>query len=124
MRRDLEQFMYGFPSNMAPIVGQQVTLSAATAAVAGPRLDLLEWAASHSQCDLVAKAQIGGKEHGALFTAGVYVTDQALAPPVPSATLRQQAISAGGMTFTCVPPGSGTRIGIDRDLDGILDGDE
>jgi DNA-binding beta-propeller fold protein YncE len=29
-----------------------------------------------------------------------------------------------GMTYTCTPPGSGTRIGIDRDLDGALDGDE
>jgi DNA-binding beta-propeller fold protein YncE len=123
-RRDLEQFMYGFPSNMAPIVGQQVTLSADTAAVAGPRLDLLEWAASVGQCDLVAKARIGGSEHGALYTSGGYQTDKALVPLVPSATLRQQAVSVGGITFTCVPPGSGTRIGIDRDLDGILDGDE
>ena len=28
------------------------------------------------------------------------------------------------MTFTCVPPGSGLRIGIDRDDDGIFDRDE
>jgi len=28
------------------------------------------------------------------------------------------------VTFPCVQPGSGTRIGIDRDLDGKLDGDE
>jgi hypothetical protein len=28
------------------------------------------------------------------------------------------------VTFTCVPRGSGQRIGIDRDGDGILDGDE
>jgi hypothetical protein len=28
------------------------------------------------------------------------------------------------LTFTCVPPGSGYRIGIDRDADGIADGDE
>jgi hypothetical protein len=25
------------------------------------------------------------------------------------------------VTFTCVPPGNGTRIGIDRDADGIPD---
>ena len=30
----------------------------------------------------------------------------------------------GEITFTCVPPGSGVRIGIDRDEDGILDADE
>ena len=28
------------------------------------------------------------------------------------------------LTFTCVPPGSGFRIGIDRDEDGIYDADE
>ena len=30
----------------------------------------------------------------------------------------------GEITFTCVPPGSGIRIGIDRDENGVLDGDE
>jgi hypothetical protein len=28
------------------------------------------------------------------------------------------------LTFTCVPPGTGTRIGIDRDEDGVYDADE
>jgi hypothetical protein len=30
----------------------------------------------------------------------------------------------GALTFTAVPPGSGVRIGLDRDLDGVLDGDD
>ena len=28
------------------------------------------------------------------------------------------------VTYTCVPPGSGERIGVDRDGDGFWDGDE
>jgi hypothetical protein len=28
------------------------------------------------------------------------------------------------MTYTCAPPGSGHRIGLDRDSDGFRDGDE
>ena len=28
------------------------------------------------------------------------------------------------ITYTCVPPGSGERIGVDRDGDGVWDGDE
>ena len=28
------------------------------------------------------------------------------------------------VTYTCVPPGSGERIGVDRDGDGSWDGDE
>ena len=35
-----------------------------------------------------------------------------------------QPEAAPDLTFTAVPPGSGRRIGIDRDLDGVLDGDE
>lgn len=34
----------------------------------------------------------------------------------------QSFVPAGAaITFTCVPPGNGTRIGIDRDADGIPD---
>jgi thrombospondin type 3 repeat protein len=38
-----------------------------------------------------------------------------------------QALVGSGtnaLTFTCVPPGSGWRVGIDRDGDGYADGDE
>ena len=41
IRRDIESFLLAFDSNMQPIVGQQVTLSAATAAAATPRIALL-----------------------------------------------------------------------------------
>jgi hypothetical protein len=34
------------------------------------------------------------------------------------------ASTGGALTSTCAPPGSGERMGIDRDLDGALDGDE
>jgi hypothetical protein len=39
--------------------------------------------------------------------------------------LRQRAQQKDGeLTYTCTPPGSGVRMGIDHDEDGILDGDE
>ena len=45
--------------------------------------------------------------------------------PLSDASLRQSASQKDGeLTYTCAPPGSGVRIGIDRDGDGILDGDE
>lgn len=37
-------------------------------------------------------------------------------------TLARQ--NGNSLTFTCVPPGSGQRIGLDRDADGLLNGDE
>ena len=40
-RRDVEQFLLAFDSDLAPIVGQQVTLTSDNAAGAGPRIDLL-----------------------------------------------------------------------------------
>jgi hypothetical protein len=39
--------------------------------------------------------------------------------------LRQSPhLPQGEITYTCVPPGSGWRIGLDRDEDGILDGND
>jgi hypothetical protein len=45
--------------------------------------------------------------------------------PVTEADLRARANPAGDaltLTYTAVPPGSGTRMGIDRDLDSVLNG--
>jgi hypothetical protein len=38
--------------------------------------------------------------------------------------LRSSARARQRLTFAAVPPGSGLRIGLDRDFDGTLDGDE
>jgi hypothetical protein len=35
-----------------------------------------------------------------------------------------EAPATTAVTYTCVPPGSGERIGVDRDGDGAWDGDE
>ncbi|HUQ04710.1 MAG TPA: hypothetical protein VM261_19550 [Kofleriaceae bacterium] len=121
-RRDLEQFMYAFPSNLAPIVGQQVTLTASLASVAGPRVDLLESQALTGRCELVAKGYWAGRERGFLFVSGAYRSDRAGEPLLSSHALRQLGASKGGVTFTCVPPGSGRRIALDRNNDGVLDG--
>jgi hypothetical protein len=125
LRRKLESFMYAFPSNLKPIVGQQITLSAGTAAAVSGRIDLLEQRAAAGDCDLVAKSLFDGREHGFLYNSGQFVTDRTGAPPLSDASLRALAGGPNGsVTFTCVPPGSGVRIGIDRDLDGVLDGDD
>jgi hypothetical protein len=67
----------------------------------------------------------GGEMRGYLFINGEYVTDRAGDVPVSSNTVRGRAATLGQeVTFTCVPPGSGVRIGIDRDGDSYGDGDE
>ena len=60
-----------------------------------------------------------------MISNGDFVTDRASDPPLSDAALRLLAATPGQeLTYTCVPPGSGVRAGIDRDLDGFFDRDE
>ncbi|WP_420715236.1 hypothetical protein [Corallococcus sp. BB11-1] len=126
VKKDMEQYMFAFETNLAPIVGQQVTLTATNATVAGPRIDLLVARANAGECDLIAKGRAGTYEMGFLYVGGgLFKTDRAALPLVPAASLRSAvATNQGLLTYTCTPPGSGMRAGIDRDLDGFFDGDE
>ncbi len=125
MRRQVEQFMLAFDSNLAPIVGQQVTLTTANADIALPRIALLIQQAQASECDLVAKLHFGAREYGYLYNNGAWKTDSRKRAPITSVVL-QDIVKYRKLpiTYTCVPPGSGVRIGLDRDEDGVLDGDE
>jgi DNA-binding beta-propeller fold protein YncE len=126
VRRQIESFMFVFPSNLAPIVGQQVTLTASNVAVAGPRIELLLARAEAQECDLVVKGADGRREIGFVYRRGLgFQPSQRARKPLTGEELRALAAKPGReLTYTCVPPGSGTRIGIDRDEDGIYDGDE
>jgi DNA-binding beta-propeller fold protein YncE len=125
-RRQLESFLLAFDSNMAPIVGQQVTLTATNAATAGPRLDLLLARANAGECDLIAKDYSLFRERGFFYVgAGQFMRDEQWKPAVSHTFLRLFAALPGHeVTFTCAPPGSGARLAVDRDGDGALDGDE
>jgi DNA-binding beta-propeller fold protein YncE len=125
LRRALSAFVLAFDSNMLPIVGQQITLTAADAATAGPRIDLLEARAQAGECDLVVSGHSGGRSLGFVYANGVFVQSTTTLASLDDATLR--GLVKGGcqsLTFTCVPPGSGWRIGVDRDGDGWADADE
>ncbi|HEU4537852.1 MAG TPA: thrombospondin type 3 repeat-containing protein, partial [Polyangiaceae bacterium] len=124
-QRQVAEFLFAFDSNLRPVVGQQVTLTPANKTAAGPRIDLLRQRDEAGECELVAKARVAGAELGFLYGGGgLFSASFALAPPVSDAQLRLLAFAAGGVTYTCVPPGSGFRLGLDRDGDGCLDGDE
>ncbi len=125
-RHQLEAFILAFPTNLAPAVGQQVTLTARSSAAAAARLDVLRGRADAGECDLVAKTTLSGEEAGFLYVgSGLFATDRRAQPPITDAALRALATRLGHpVTYTCVPPGSGERIGVDRDGDGAWDGDE
>lgn len=133
-RLDLEQFMLAFPTDLAPIVGQQVTLTANNAAAADPRVNLLIVRAQTSfasfvlgpnanECDLVVKGAVGGTARGWLLQGnGSFVDDTGAT--ITEAALRALPATEGPLTFTCAVPGTGTRVAIDRDEDAVLDGND
>lgn len=124
-RRQIESFLLAYDSNLAPIVGQQLTLRLENALVAGPRLALMIERAERGECDLIVHGRVLGEMHGYLYREGGFVRDRADRPPLSSVALRLLALlPSQELTYTCVPRGSGMRMGIDRDLNGVLDGDE
>jgi len=90
------------------------------------RVDLLEARAALGECDVVVKGIKDGLARGWVRLAnGTFASDRIAEPALNEAQMRGVATAAGqDLTFSCVPPGSGNRIGIDRDEDGFLDRDE
>lgn len=142
-RDDLEDFLFQFPTNFAPIVGQQVTLTASNVGTVSPRIDLLVDRAKTcfdlpdmpdvAECDLVVNGVHGGEARSwlgelqgacgptqTLLFQGDRLSDPLLTDP----QLRALATDGAPFTYTCVPPGSGPRVALDRDEDGYFDRDE
>jgi DNA-binding beta-propeller fold protein YncE len=116
-------FIYALDSNFEPIVGQQVTLTEHDGAAVGERIDLLRARADAGACELIAKARFAKFELGLYYSGGSYTTSFSALPSMSDAQVRLLA-KASPVTYTCVPPGSGFRLGVDRDGDGHRDGDE
>jgi hypothetical protein len=123
MRRDVEQYILAFDSDLAPIVGQQLTLAGDNATAVGPRIDLLMARAAApfiskalggtvTECDLVAQVVRNGRVASYLYdpATGNFVPDDGGAP-VSDAALRALAGTPGQeVTYTAATPGSGHRI--------------
>ncbi len=131
-RRAMESFVLAYDSNLAPIVGQQVSLEAASAPEVGTRISLMlaRADATPSECDVVVSGNFnpggGSEQRNWLYDgAGMFISDRASEAPLSDTALRSQAAGAGQqLTYTAVPPGEGQRIGLDRDEDGFLNSDE
>jgi 6-phosphogluconolactonase (cycloisomerase 2 family) len=122
-RRDVEQYVLAFDTDLAPIVGQQVTLTASNAAAAGPRIALFEQRAGApftskvlggtvKECELIARLAQAGAIRGFLFDPST----SRFVPAGGGAALSDSALRALAqtpgqeITFTCVPPGQGARL--------------
>jgi YVTN family beta-propeller protein len=135
----VEAFMIAFDSDLAPIVGQQVTLTSTNSGVAGPRIDLMlarcgtNFASKIlvdlnggpvNECDLIAKLDQGGSQRGYVYdlSSNLFDPDDG-GTAISDAALRALAGAPDQeVTYTAAPPGSGFRMGINRDLDTLLDG--
>jgi YVTN family beta-propeller protein len=122
-RRDVEQFLLAFDSDLAPIVGQQVTLTSVNGAAAGPRIDLLlaragapfvskSLGGAVTECDVVAHVVRNGRVMAYLYypAAANFTPDDGSAP-VADSYLRGLAATVGQeVTYTAATPGSGPRL--------------
>lgn len=122
-RRGVEQFILAFDTDIAPIVGQQITLTHANAAAVEQRVELLQeragaaftsriFGGTVTECDLVAKVSIAGRPQGFLYDphSGMFAHSRS-GIAIPDQKFRALARRPGQeITFTCVPPGSGSRV--------------
>ena len=129
----MEAFMLAFDSDLAPIVGQQITLTPTSNADANARVDLLIARSNAAftsailggnvtECDLIAKTTSLGNPKGFLRSGGGNF-DVSDGTTISEGELRAMA-SDTEITFTCVPYGSGTRMALNRDRDLFLDGND
>jgi DNA-binding beta-propeller fold protein YncE/mono/diheme cytochrome c family protein len=135
-RRDLEAFMMEFDSDLAPIVGQQATLTSTSGSDTLDRIDLLiaradvVYSTSPTfgdvpECDLIVKGVLAGQQRGWLYQGGNFMSDDVGESTWSKSALLAVAGTPGQeLTFTCVPPGSGTRMGVNRDRDSFLDAND
>jgi hypothetical protein len=83
--------------------------------------------ATAGDVDLTAHGVVDGRLAGLSYNtaSGLFVTDRTGEGPFSQAQLVAKALAGqASLAFTAVPPGSGNRIALDRDLDGTKNGDE
>ena len=125
-RLDIEAFLFCFSIDTHAAVGSQSTLVSLGGAVPSQvsLLDTFESLAASNAVGLVVKGSVGGLQRGYAYAgSGVFQTDRRN-ETVSSAALRALAAPGSELTYTIVPAGSQTRIGVDRDLDTFFDRDE
>ena len=135
-----------FDSDLAPIVGKQVTLTNTSGTDVDVRVNLrIERAnvvyytdpdgVEVRECDLIVKGVVDGDYRGWLngwlnvgwlnVGGNDFQSDKAADAVRTRADLEDAAsVTDQPLTFTCVPPGSGRRMGLDRAGDRLLDGND
>lgn len=124
-RRGVEQYLFAFDTDLAPVVGQQVTLTNQNAAAVSARINLLlqraatpfvspQLGGTVTECDLVAHVVQNGRVTGYLYdpqNGDFYTFSNRGRVALTDAQLRALALTPGQeVTYTAATPGSGARL--------------
>ena len=125
---NIAAFVECFDTGTAPAVGYTRTASASNLIDPTIQQDwtVLEGQAAVGHIDLIVTGTLGGQPHGLLYRPGSddYVADSAALGPLTRDQLVLLVILGDTLSVMGVPPGAGPRMGLDRDLNGVLNGDE
>jgi len=128
-KANLSAYVLCFNTGTAPTVGYSRTLTAASVNTTAAQSD---WSTLQSQAatnpaniDLIANGTIQGQIHGLLYQPATnnYATDTTGLGPFTQAQLTTFIQNGDTLTLMGVPPGSGLRLGLDSNLDGLKNGD-
>jgi YVTN family beta-propeller protein len=127
-RLNIAAFVECLDTGTAPAVGYTRTANAASAADADLAADwaTLEGQAAAGHIDLIVTGTFAGERRGFLYRPGSadYAADSATLGPFTRDELAAAAAAGDVLSFMGTAPGTGRRMALDRDLDGVLNGDE
>ncbi len=128
IRSNINAFVMCLDTGIAPSVGYARTLVATNVNTASLSNDwtLLETQATAlTNCNLIVKGTVDGQLRGFVYQPAFnnYRPNTTNLPAMTRTQLRAKILAGDTLTVMGVPIGSGTRLGIDRNEDGVLDGD-
>jgi hypothetical protein len=125
IRRQLHEYIMAFDTGMAPAVGRQITITGDPKDEERELLDLLMARSGAGDCDLTARGWEEKRQRGWWYRGELYHGNRRRETPLQFEALVERYRRIGQpVTFTCVAPGDGRRSALDRDLNGLLDGDK
>lgn len=126
--QNLVAYLLCFDTGTPPATGYTRTLTAANITNSTIQADwaTLQQVAVAGGIDLIVKGTIRGAVHGLLYRPAThsYKSDSAGLGGFTQAQLQGFIVAGDTLSVMGVPLGSGVRMGIDRDLNGVLDGDQ
>ena len=127
IKNNIAAFVQCFDTGTAPAVGYTRTVASTNVASTSISNDwsLLESQAAAGNIDLIIKGTVDGRIRGLLYQPGAanYRPDTTNLTALTRAQLTTKIQNGDRLSIMGVPPGSGIRMGIDRDENGLLDGD-